>query len=83
MKTNKPKKELIFSAVNYKLMLIGLIVIILGFIFMAGGGSEDLDVFNPAIFNFQRIRLAPALVLAGFGIQIAAILRSAKHKTKP
>jgi membrane-bound ClpP family serine protease len=83
MKTNKPKKELIFSEVNYKLMLIGLIVIILGFIFMAGGGSEDPDVFNPAIFNFQRIRLAPALVLAGFGIQIAAILRSTKHKTKP
>ena len=57
-------------------MLIGFVVIALGFILMVGGGSDDPDVFNPEIFNFRRIRLAPALVLIGFGIEIAAILRS-------
>ena len=70
------KKKFIFSKANYKLMLIGFLVISLGFILMIGGGSEDPNVFNPEIFNFRRIRLAPALVLIGFGIEIAAILIS-------
>ena len=72
----KSKKEFIFSKANYKLMLIGFVVIALGFILMVGGGSDDPNVFNPEIFNFRRIRLAPALVIIGFGIEIAAILRS-------
>lgn len=72
----KSKKEFIFSRSNYKLMIIGFVVIALGFILMVGGGSDDPNVFNPEIFNFRRIRLAPALVLIGFGIEIAAILRS-------
>ena len=79
----KNKKEFIFSKKNYSLMLIGLGVILLGFILMIGGGSKDPDMFNPDIFNFRRIRLAPALVLIGFGIEIAAILRSFKNTKKP
>ena len=78
----KNKKEFIFSKKNYRLMLIGLGVIVLGFILMIGGGSKDPDVFNPDIFNFRRIRLAPALVLIGFGIEIAASLRSFKNTKK-
>ncbi|MEC7568260.1 MAG: DUF3098 domain-containing protein [Bacteroidota bacterium] len=72
-----------FSKKNYRLMIIGLGVIVLGFILMIGGGSKDPDVFNPDIFNFRRIRLAPALVLIGFGIEIFAILRSFKNTKKP
>ena len=79
----KNKKEFIFSKKNYRLMIIGLGIIVLGFILMIGGGSKDPDVFNPDIFNFRRIRLAPALVLIGFGIEIAAILRSFKNNKKP
>ena len=79
----KNKKEFIFSKKNYKIMLIGLGVIVLGFILMIGGGSKDPDVFNPDLFNFRRIRLAPALVLIGFGIEIFAILRSFKNTKKP
>ena len=78
----KSKREFIFSKANYKLMLIGFVVIALGFILMVGGGSDDPNVFNPEIFNFQRIRLAPALVLIGFGIEIAAILRSFNNPKK-
>jgi len=63
-------------------MLIGFAVIALGFILMIGGGSQDPNVFNPDIFNFRRIRLAPALVLIGFGIEIAAILRSFNKSKK-
>ena len=78
----KSKKEFIFSKANYKLMLIGFVVIALGFILMIGGGSDDPNVFNPEIFHFRRIRLAPALVLIGFGIEIAAILRSFNNPKK-
>lgn len=78
----KSKKEFIFSRANYKLMIIGFVVIALGFILMVGGGSNDPNIFNPEIFNFRRIRLAPALVLIGFGIEIAAILRSFNNPKK-
>jgi uncharacterized membrane protein len=78
----KSKKEFIFSRANYKLMLIGFVVITLGFVLMVGGGSDDPNVFNPEIFHFRRIRLAPALVLIGFGIEVAAILRSFNNPKK-
>jgi len=68
------KNDFIFGAKNYKFMLIGLGCIVLGFALMAGGGSDDPNVFNPEIFNWRRIRLAPTLVLLGFGIQVYAIL---------
>ena len=66
----------IFGKRNYKFMLIGLGVIALGFILMAGGGSDDPDVFNPEIFNTRRIRVAPTVVLIGFAIEAYAILTS-------
>lgn len=63
---------------NYKLMAIGFAAIVVGFILMVGGGSEDPDVFNPEIFNFRRIVLAPLLLLFGFLFQIYAILKKPK-----
>ena len=75
------KPSFIFGKKNYKFMFIGLLCIALGFILMAGGGSDDPNVFNPEIFNFRRIRLAPTLILTGFGIQIYAILLN-PDKTK-
>jgi len=68
------KPVFVFGKKNYKFMFIGLACIALGFVLMAGGGSDDPTVFNPEIFNFRRIRLAPTLVLIGFGIEIYAIL---------
>lgn len=64
----------VFEKKNYKFMLIGLAFIALGFVLMAGGGSDDPNVFNPEIYNWRRIRLAPALVLIGFGFEVYAIL---------
>lgn len=64
----------IFGRRNYMFMLIGLGIIALGFILMSGGGSDDPNVFNPDIFSWRRIRLAPTLVLIGFGVQVYAIL---------
>lgn len=70
----KPTKTFIFQKKNYIFLFIGLAFIALGFILMSGGGSDDPNVFNPDIYNFRRIRLAPTLVLIGLGIQIYAIL---------
>ncbi|MCB0468362.1 MAG: DUF3098 domain-containing protein [Aequorivita sp.] len=68
------KTEFVFERKNYKFMLIGVAFIALGFILMTGGGSDDPNVFNPEIYNWQRIRLAPAMVLLGFAIEVYAIL---------
>jgi hypothetical protein len=69
------KNEFLFDKVNYKFLLIGIAVIAVGFILMTGGGSNDPKVFNPDIFNFRRIRLAPTMVLIGFGITIYSIFK--------
>lgn len=68
----------LFEKVNYKILLIGIAVIALGFILMSGGGSENPDVFNPDVFSFRRIRLAPTMVLIGFGIIVYSILKNNK-----
>ena len=81
MENKEQKPEFLFDKVNYKILLIGIVVIALGFLLMAGGGSEDPDVFNEEIFNFRRIRLAPTTVLIGFGITIYSILKNPKKTT--
>ncbi|RKS99223.1 DUF3098 domain-containing protein [Flavobacterium sp. 123] len=78
MKNNEQKQEFLFEKINYKILLIGIGVIALGFILMSGGGSEDPTVFNEDIFNFRRIRLAPTTVLVGFAITVYAILKNPK-----
>lgn len=60
---------------NYRLMAIGVAIIIIGFILLAGGGSDDPEVFNEEIFNFRRITLAPMVLLFGFMFQIYAIMK--------
>lgn len=72
--------EFIFGRKNYKFMVIGIVFIALGFILMSGGGSDDPNVFNPEIYNWRRIRLAPALVLIGFAIEVYAILLKPESK---
>lgn len=69
-----------FSKQNYIIVLIGIALIALGFILMIGGGSDDPDVFNEKMFDFQRITLAPILVLAGFVVEIVAIFWKRKKQ---
>jgi hypothetical protein len=78
MKNEEQKHEFLFEKINYKILLIGIGVIALGFILMSGGGSDDPNVFNDSVFDFRRIRLAPTTVLIGFGITIYAILKNPK-----
>jgi hypothetical protein len=67
-----------FGKENYVLMLVGVGLIILGFILMTGGGSNDPNVFNEEMFNFRRITLAPILILIGFAVEIVAIMKKPK-----
>lgn len=67
---------------NYKLMAIGFVIIVIGFILMTGGGSDDPNVFNPEIFSFRRITLAPILLLFGFIFEIYAIMKKPKKDTQ-
>lgn len=78
---NKPKPEriLLFDRQKYIIMIVGLLVVFLGFILMTGGGSDDPAVFSYDLFSFRRLTLAPFLVLAGFGIQIYAILKKTSN----
>jgi len=69
-----------FSKQNYILLLVGLCLIGLGYVLMIGGGSDDPEVFNPAIFDFQRISLAPMTCLAGFVTILFAIMWRPKLK---
>jgi hypothetical protein len=69
-----------FERENYILMIVGLVVLAIGYALMAGGGSDDPNVFSEEIFDTQRLTVAPLVILAGFGIEIAAILYKPKRK---
>ncbi len=68
-----------FNKTNYTILIVGLVVIIMGFILMIGGGSDDPDVFSDALFGFRRLTLAPILILAGYVIEIFAIMYRPKQ----
>lgn len=70
--------EFAFGKENYRLMLIGLFFIALGFLLMIGGGSDDPKVFSYDLFSFRRITLAPIMILAGYVIEIFAIMKKPK-----
>ena len=72
------EKEFLFGKRAYRIMGIGVALIVLGFVLMTGGGSDDPNVFNPEMYSPMRIRVAPTLVLAGFAVLVLAILATKK-----
>jgi hypothetical protein len=77
---NTPRKTgFAFNKQNYQLMVIGVVVINIGFMLMSGGGSDDPNVFNPEIFSARRITVAPIVILIGFIIEVVAIMRKPKE----
>ncbi|MFZ9331244.1 MAG: DUF3098 domain-containing protein [Chitinophagaceae bacterium] len=73
------KNTPLFGKQNLLWMLIGLIVIVLGLILMAGGKSSDPNVFNEKeVYSFTRITLAPILIVAGLLIEVFAIMKKSK-----
>ncbi len=76
----KPKLTFVFDKTNYKLVIIGLVFIAIGFLLMTGGGSDDPNVFDRSMFSFRRITLAPMLVLIDYIINVYAIMKKPTTK---
>lgn len=77
----QPEKQFVFDRKNYRLMWIGLGLLALGYILMVGGGSSDPNVFAESLFSPQRITIAPLLIIAGFIVEIFAIMAKPKKTT--
>ncbi len=73
------KKNLAFDKINFILLAIGMVVVIVGFILMAGSGSTE-EAYNADIFSPMRIKVAPIVCLVGFVSMIFAVLRKPKDK---
>jgi uncharacterized membrane protein len=73
------KEKFVFSTENYRLIIAGIIVSLIGFFLMIGGGSEDPNTFNAdELFSPIRITVAPILVIAGYGLVIYGIMKKRK-----
>ncbi len=73
------RAEFALGKENYRLLIIGFVIILIGFLLMQGGKSTNPNEFNPEIFSFRRITLAPIVVLGGFIFEIFAIMKKPKE----
>ena len=74
-----PEGDMLFNKENYKWMIIGLVILALGFFLLAGGKSPDPNVFNDKdIYSPIRITIAPILIVAGLAVEIFAIMKKSK-----
>lgn len=78
--TPKKQESFVFSKMNYQLLIAGLFVLLIGFLLMAGGGSDDPNKFDQGIFSFRRVTFGPIIVLIGFVIEGVAIMYRPKSK---
>ena len=73
------KSSALFGKENYKWMIIGLVIIIIGILLMVGGRSPDPNQFDPKeVYSFRRITLAPILIIAGLAVEIFAIFKKSE-----
>ncbi len=79
-KVQQNKADFAIGKNNYKLLVIGFVIIIIGFMLMVGGKSDDPNVFSEKIFSWRRITLAPIVVLFGFIFEIWAIMKKPKSE---
>lgn len=79
-KEPQKKFDFAFGKINYILLIAGIVLLALGYILLMGGGSNDPDVFSYAIFNTQRLVVAPLLLIAGFVVEVFAIMIKPKDE---
>ena len=77
---NDNKFQFAFGKINYILMVAGIVVLAIGYVLLAGGGSDDPNVFNPAMFDNRRLVVAPILIVLGFIVEIVAIMFKDKNR---
>lgn len=68
------KQTFVFGKKNYILMVVGAVLMTVGYLLMIGGGSNDPEVFNEEIFSAQRLTWAPIFILAGLLVEVFAIM---------
>lgn len=79
---NKSQFTFVFDKINYIIMIVGIVLLALGYIFLMGGGSDDPNVFNEAMFNGRRLYLAPILIILGLVAEIVAIMYKGKKESE-
>lgn len=67
-KESKPKMHFAFDRKNYMFLLIGVVLLIIGYITLSGGGSKDPNVFSEALFSTRRMVVAPIILFLGYCI---------------
>jgi hypothetical protein len=77
MEEKDDKQQFSLGKKNYQLIIIGCVIVLIGFVLMMGGGSDDPNVFNPEVFSARRITVAPITVMAGYMFIIYAIMKKA------
>ena len=77
--TEDKNTKMAITLKGLKLLLIGVIVMIAGYVLMMGGTSEDPNIFNYEMFNFQRMVAAPVVIICGIIIEIVAIMKTFKN----
>ena len=77
---NNNMEKMAVTAKNIKLMIAGLVVMAAGFLLLSGGGSDDPQVFNYAMFDFRRLVAAPIVIVAGIVLEVVAIMGKFKEK---
>ena len=82
VKTKEDQSGFALGKQNYLMIAIGFAIIIVGFLLMIGGKSDNPNKFNPAIFSFRRITLAPVVILIGFAFEVWAIMKKPGEKPK-
>ena len=76
----KENEKMAITPKGLRYLLIGLVVMVSGYILMSGGGSTDPEVFNYDMFDFRRMVAAPVVIILGIGIEVVAIMRVFKNK---
>jgi len=69
----------VFGKTNYIIMIVGIVLLALGYILLSGGGSDDPNVFNPEMFNGRRLFVSPILIILGLVTEIVAIMYKPKN----
>lgn len=68
-----------FGKENYRILIVGVIIVVIGYMLMVGGGSDDPNQFHAdEIFSFRRITLSPIVILTGFGVVLFGIMKKSK-----
>ena len=73
------RRDFAFGKENFLLIAVAVVLIVVGFLLMSGGGSKDGVSFNPEIFSARRIVIAPLVTVFGFVTMIVGILRNGNH----